>query len=340
MAPQNELNRLQTAWRALDGEIKGEGWRTIPIEPNGPRQLLAGRHFPGNEEAVLVGFNAVRVPHASQLPQGRGFRVERVEHEMAGEAHLWISLSRQPAGGLDMFARMAEDIVDMLAAYGNMDDQTLFQLFLGRIKAWQEFMYEGRAEVLGPEAEIGLAGELCFLRLLLERGVPDMAVLDGWQGPLNGLHDFRVGYGAIEVKSTVAKQGFPAIVASLEQLDASLVSPLFLAGIRFVLDDSGATLSDIVRDLSFRLENHPETKGKFESLVLRAGFLWAFSDRYTRRLSHSDTRIIPINPEFPALTRNNVNPAIRSVRYELDLDLVSVPDIGLARTLEALGVLT
>ena len=100
----------------------------------------------------------------------------------------------KPAGGLDMFARMAEDILDMLAAYGNMDDQTLFQLFLGRIKAWQEFMYEGRAEVLGPEAEIGLAGELCFLRLLLERGVPDMAVLDGWQGPLNGLHDFLVGY--------------------------------------------------------------------------------------------------------------------------------------------------
>ena len=283
MAPQNELNRLQSAWRALAAEIQGEGWRTIPIAPNGPRRLLAGRHFPGNEEAILVGFKAVHVPPDSQLPQGRGFRVERVKHEMPGNAHLWISLCRQPAGGLDMFARMVEDILDMLDAYGNMDDQTLFQLFLGRIKAWQEFMSQGRAEVLGPEAEIGLAGELCFLKLLLERGIPAMTVLDGWQGPLNGRHDFLVGFGAIEVKSTVAKQGFPAIVESLEQLDASLASPLFLAGIRFVLDDSGATLSDIVGDLSSRLRNHPETKGKLESLLLRSGFLWAFSDRYTRR---------------------------------------------------------
>ena len=39
----------------------------------------------------------------------------------------------------------------------------------------------------------------------------------------------------------------------------------------------------------------------------------------------------PSMPEFPALTRNDVNPAIRSARYELDLDLVSVPDIGVGQ---------
>ena len=114
MAQQSEFDRLQTAWRALAGDGVTEGWRTIPIEPLGAHRLLAGRHFPGNEEAILVGFNSVHLPPDGQLPQGQGFRVERVRHKISGDAHAWIALSRQPVGSLDMFARMAEDVVGML----------------------------------------------------------------------------------------------------------------------------------------------------------------------------------------------------------------------------------
>lgn len=339
MAQQSEFDRLQTAWRALAGDGVTEGWRTIPIEPLGAHRLLAGRHFPGNEEAILVGFNSVHLPPDGQLPQGQGFRVERVRHKISGDAHAWIALSRQPVGSLDMFARMAEDVVGMLEDYRHVEDQTLFQLFLGRIKAWQEFMHQARAEILGPEAETGLVGELCFLKSLLERGLPAATALDGWHGPLDGLHDFLFGLGAIEVKSTVATHSFPATVGSLEQLDASLVSPLFLAGVRLVSDASGTTLPAIIDDILRGLEDKPEARGRFESLVLRAGFLRAFSDRYRRRFALADTRILLVDGVFPALTRNNVNPAIRKARYELDLDLVSVPDVGMDRALEELGVL-
>jgi hypothetical protein len=44
--------------------------RAQPLALTGPRRLRAGRHFPGNEEALLVGFTSVHVPPAAQLPQG------------------------------------------------------------------------------------------------------------------------------------------------------------------------------------------------------------------------------------------------------------------------------
>ncbi|MBF0214390.1 MAG: PD-(D/E)XK motif protein, partial [Magnetococcales bacterium] len=179
--------------RALAGESEQGGWRTIPIEPQGFLHLLAGRHFPGNEEAILVGFNAVHVPPDRQLPQGHGFRVERVRHETPSQAKVWVSLARQPVGSLDMFSRMAEDVIGMLRGCEHVDDRMLFRLFIDRIEAWQEFMHQGRALVLGPEAEVGLGGELFFLKLLLERGLSATAILDGWQGPLDGRHDFLVG---------------------------------------------------------------------------------------------------------------------------------------------------
>ena len=97
-------------------------------------------------------------------------------------------------------------------------------------------------------------------------------------------------------------------------------------------------MPEIVDDIACRLEGEPDTKGIFETLLLRAGFLRAFSDRYKRRLAHSETRILLVDGEFPALTRNNVNPAIRKARYELDLDLVSAPRMELNRALEKLGV--
>lgn len=338
MAQRSEFNRLQTAWRALAGEGRDEGWRTIPIEPVGPRQLLAGRRFPGNEEAILVGFNLVNTPEDKHLPQGQGFRVENVEHKVCGDAHLWIALSRRPAGSLDMFTRMAENIIRMFEGCKQVNDRQLLQLFLGRIKAWQEFMHQTRAEVLGPEAEIGLAGELWFLRLLLKKGLPGSMVLDAWRGPLDGLHDFLIGSGAVEVKTTAATHGFPATVGSLAQLDPTLVCPLFLAGIRFVLGAGGETLPEIVDDIACSLGDIPESAGRFETLVLRWGFLRAFSDQYTRRFLHSDTRIMLVDHEFPSLTRDNVYHSITKVRYELDLDLVPAPDVAVERALEELGV--
>ncbi|MEX3012361.1 PD-(D/E)XK motif protein [Acinetobacter baumannii] len=43
-----------------------------------------------------------------------------------------------------------------------------------------------------------------------------------------------MGSGAIETKSTLSNQGFVAKINSLEQLDDSEKSPLFLNGYRFL----------------------------------------------------------------------------------------------------------
>ena len=63
----------------------------------------------------------------------------------------------------------------------------------------------------------------------------EINTLDAWQGPLNGLQDFFIGTGAIEVKATIAPQGFPAKISSLDQLDETQRQPLFLAGVRLAL---------------------------------------------------------------------------------------------------------
>ena len=218
MAPPSDQDELAIAWRALGATEPREGWRTIPLAPALPLRVLAARSFPGNEEAILVGFRNVRVPPAQHLPQGRGFAVERVDPGLGG---VWIALSRQGTASLTLFSLMAQDVIGTLAGAAPGQEEAVLHAFLARIRAWQEFMLKGSDGVLGPDAEVGLLGELLFLGDLLRLPMEPSPVIEAWQGPLDGLQDFVLGTGAVEVKTTLVMGAFPAVVASLEQLDDS-----------------------------------------------------------------------------------------------------------------------
>ncbi|MBX3670794.1 MAG: PD-(D/E)XK motif protein [Rhodocyclaceae bacterium] len=339
MALQSKREELLASWRALAGNQEGEGWRTIPIAHGGPCRFLAGRRFPGNEEALLVGFNSVRVPSGDHLPEGRGFLVSVAS--LVGDVadRVWVALCRQSAGSLDLFAMMTDDVVTTLQALRGADDERLFNMFLARIRAWQDFMRRGGDGVLSPDAEVGLFGELEFLHDLISAGLPASTAVDAWQGPLDGVQDFILGPGAIEIKSTVSPSSFPARIGSLDQLDDSLTRPIFIAGIRLAMTNSGRTLPDQVLVLRGLMADEPAALSLFDTRLLHAGFLDVTADRYTRRFSRMATRMLEVTDGFPRLTRANVAIEIRMARYEIDLDLIITGDLEIGYALRQLGMI-
>lgn len=338
MVPQSEQQELLAAWRALDGHRAAEGWRTIPVAPNGPCRLLAGRHFPGNEEALLVGFASIGMPPASQLPQGVGFLVSAADLGKDSSGRGWIALARKSAGSLDLFTMMTVDVMSTLEAMRGADDQNLMRAFLARIRAWQDFMRRGGESLLSPEAEVGLFGELEILLELIRCGLPVFVCVDAWRGPLGGIHDFSLGTGAIEVKTTVAPTGFPAIIGSLEQLDDSLIRPLFVGAARLALDSTGLTLAEQVAKVREAMRQETAAAATFNSLLLHAGFIDTVAERYTRRFVRTAMCILPVSTTFPRLTRANVPVEISKACYEVDLESAGVGDTHLGAALRHLGV--
>lgn len=340
MALQNKKEELLVVWRALGGQVNEDGWSTIAVSTDTPCRVLAGRHFPGNEEALLFGFRAVRVPPADQLPQGHGFLVSKAApREQLDRSYVWITLCRQYAGSLDLFVTMADDVILTLNELRHLNDDGLFHVFLARIRAWQSFMHHGKDGVLTSKREVGLFGELEFLRELLSSGLPATITIDGWEGPFEGIQDFRLGSGAIEVKTTMSPNGFPAQINSLEQLDDALIQPLFLAGIRLALNSSGITLPEQIYGLRNILGETPEALAMFNSALLNIGFLDAASDRYTRRFLLSERKIMCVTDVFPRITRSNVKIEIRAAKYELDLDMVTGCDVDFIEALSQLKVI-
>jgi len=340
MALPTERDELLSAWRALGGNVRGtEGWSTIPLALTGPRRLRAGRHFPGNEEALLVGFTSVRVPPAAQLPQGQGFLVSQIDLGSEGGGMLWLALSRRIGGSLDRFTMMALDVIATVNGGNTTAEDRLFQLFLARIRAWQDFMRRGTDTTLGAEAEIGLFGELVFLRSVMDAGLPSTVAIEGWFGPLNGIQDFVLGGGAIEVKTTIAATGFPAMIGSLDQMDDSARQPLFLAAVRIRLDPSGMSLPAFIEDTRAFLREDPAAQHMLNIKLIHAGYLDAVSEHYKRTFAHVSTKVLRVEEGFPRLTRANVPAQIIAARYDLDIDGINASAVAVRVALDQLGVM-
>ena len=337
MVAPNDMEGLRAAWRALDGAGQGEGWQTIPVMVRTPCSLSAARRMPGGEEAVLVGFRDLRSHPDVKLPQGQGFEVLRLDSDPTGADQLVVALARRPSGGTELFAMMAEDLVSLLDVWATAREHTVYQRFLARIRAWQDFMNRHRESVLSAENEQGLFGELVLLERMVEAGLPPRDVLNAWQGPVDGLQDFVLGSGGIEVKTSLSVGEFPAIVSSLEQLDDSLRQPLFVAATRLALHSSGMTLPEMTDIIRERLDDDREALETFDIRLMQAGLLRSMVSRYTRRFLHASSAILCVQGDFPRLTRANVHPAVRKVCYQIDIDLADAEEMDLERALELMG---
>jgi hypothetical protein len=338
MGPQIDIAELRAAWRALESQSDDPGWRTIPILAGSACPIRAGREFPGNEETILVGFRGIRRPIVGSLPQGQGFVVSCPEVEGVEREHVWIGLARQPGGDLELFATMAADVLGMLQGRYVTDDPRRFSAFVDRIRSWQEFMRRGTLQILSPESELGLVGELEMLRSLLQYGYTAGASVEAWKGPRRGLHDFSFAIGAIEVKSAISTRGFPAHIVSLDQLDDQIVHPLYLAALRMVLTPGGTTLSERVEALRDLLAVDEVARADFDSRLIQAGYLDAVRQSYVRRFQLGTMQYFAVTDSFPSLTVRSVPRGVRAANYELDLDLITEAPVDAAVVLQQLGV--
>lgn len=312
------IDEFLAVWAALSGRGDEEGgWLGIPVAPAGVCELMAARRFPGNEEALLARFPTVRLGSSERLPEGKGFEVVRADP--FGDGRTWIALSRKESGSPELFAEMVGDVAGAMDADAGEGETAVLRTMLRRVHMWQQFMSRG-AGPLSPEAELGLAGELYFMARLLDAGVLPDCVLRGWVGPDDAPQDFLLGDGAIEVKATMSSSGFPVKIGSLEQLDDAVASPLFLAAVRFVRGEGGATLPEMVSEVGRRLGDEPGAIDYLRERLMVAGYAEAYAGQYSRRFEPKESRVFSIVEGFPRLTSGVVPAGVTRALYEINLD--------------------
>lgn len=340
MPSRIDLNEIRSAWNALASEDALPGWCSIRVAPTTSLPVRAARRLPGGEPSILVGAHQASIPSPQHLPNARGFKVERAEDVPERDSQAWLAITLLEERDQELFESMVLDLLRILSGseISGCDAKSATTLLIGRIRAWQEFMDRSRRGLLSEAEEIGLVGELYFLRAILQHGIDARTAVESWKGPFGGLQDFLLGLGAIEVKSSVSVSEFPAKIGNLDQLDSSLASPLFLSTARLELDPLGATLGMLANEILEILSGSPTIQDQFRLGLLKTGYLEIHSENHVRRFKLVQHRIFPVTDGFPRLTHHTVPVEVVHASYTIDMDRIQAPSIDLEPLLILLGV--
>lgn len=288
---------------------------------------------PERETAVFC-FSGI---HRAKIKSAKGFSVEIRQD---GEERTYLKIESNPSQSEDLFAYVALDLIDLDCKLGDESAARRFSLITGRIKAWKAFLKD-RNRRLTPSQELGLAGELFFLRKCIEHRVNIFSLQSFWTGPFRSARDFAFGSEVYtEVKTSTVPLPLRVKIDSLEQLDAASVKTLLLCVVVMRTDDSEAAFEKNVRngeddyrtldDLAKEIECLLDTAGlkeEFRTLLLVAGLTDDLRKESRRRFCPQTMQFYRAEC-LPSLTLGKIPGIIKAV-YEIEiLDGAGAPTAG------------
>ena len=303
-------------WTALEadaaaGKTGASGWLLRLARPTAACPLFVALELASRRRAVLLRLPSASVPARRHWPRCKG--LEPLAVELDGGAHFGVAL-KEPRFA-DVFTALTEDLVRRVA--NAVDPAAQTRAFLGQLSRWQKFL-SASTEGLSEEAQRGLWGELYFLREHLIPAIGSSA-LAGWKGPERAHQDFQFPCGAVEVKTTLAKQPQVIRITSERQLDDSQWPSLFL----FVValdsrENGGESLSTLIASLRTLFKTDKMVEEQFEDALLVAGYLDTHAFRYAEPgyLVRSE-KTFRVNHGFPRVIEEGLPIGIGDVNYGL-----------------------
>jgi hypothetical protein len=306
--------RIDELWAALEADPAANcGWWLRLARPDVKCPLFAALKGDTRTRGILLRLPSTEIPPRRRWPRCRG--LEALAVEIDGAAHFGVML-KEPRFA-DVFTALAEDLVRRVISASGATEQS--QTFLGQLARWQKFL-AASIDGLGDEAQRGLWGELRVLRDLLLPALGHAAV-SGWKGPGKAHQDFQLPGGALEVKTTLAKQPQVVRIASERQLDAADWPALFFHVIALdVREGRAESLPEMVASVRAAVADSV-ARETFEDALLASGYLDAHAARYFGRgyVVRSE-RTFRVKRGFPAIVERDLPRGVGAVVYGLDVE--------------------
>ncbi len=331
---------IEELWQELESDAataRGTAWLTRRATPQPGWPLLVALDPASRTRALLLPAPRSALPPRREWPECRGLELQTLA--LGADPHFAVRL--RDAAGADVFTALAEDLAPRVAAAAN-GREAVAALF-GRLRRWQQFLLAARAG-LSREQERALWGELHVAHTHLLPVFGSTALVDAWKAPAAAHQDFQFSTGALEVKTTAAKQPQSVRITSERQLDDTGVGALFLHVV--ALDERdvapagstpGQSLPALIATLRAALSSEPAALATFDDLLLDAGYLDSHAPRYEgRRRTVRRELTFRVRRGFPRLTERKLPTGVGDVSYALSLAACAPFTVEIAAALTAL----
>jgi hypothetical protein len=306
---------LRSAWTSLESEsdrLPGLYERRVFVHSG--YAVFAGLMRPGKQLRLGVGVPA-SVSTEGLERESRGFRVIRQYVAQERSTRVWLELTH--TSFRELFEVMADDVADRVLAA--QDESSAVAAMRERLNHWGRFMSASGPGGLNRENQIGLYGELTFLKTMLAAGIPGADAVKWWHGPLSENQDFQAGRRALEVKTTTGNSPTAVRISNELQLDDSDCEPLYLLHLWLrELQDSGVSLPQLIDQviaLVGGLAAHD-----FKDQLEKAGYHEIHRPLYEETgYVERARRYFAVEDIFPRIRRADLRPGVSCVEYQIDL---------------------
>ena len=218
---------------------------------------------------------------------------------------------------LDIFVKLCNDlqevkVSDNLQKYA--DDLSF------RLEQWVKFLAIARSKLIPIKTQLGLIGELSFLKLLLNTGVDPKVVLEKWRGPEGSAHDFVLSKSWYEVKGHVTEDKHVNI-SNEYQLDSDERIPLYLMVFDLGESDQGQNIVDMAKEIiTTWFQEDAEAKAIFERKLLELKFNIMENYENLGRYDVVGMQKYEVRDKFPRIIPSKLPDSIEYVKYKLNLE--------------------
>jgi hypothetical protein len=306
--------------------VNADPWTTIKkpvsdfsvlrVDPAHPHDFFWGKDTQGYCLMLLKINDQHREYLEKAAVELRGVKTDIRVNQATGD-HFFI-LSLRSAENADIFFRLCVDLID--ATREIKEQKTALEIIHSRLKRWKTFLSMGRSHLLSAQEVQGLFAELTFFHEYVESSPDSAALIAGWQGPLNGPHDFVLGNYAVEIKSLSGSHKDTIRISSENQLashlDRLFLHVYFLA--EFVGCKQGVSLNQLVSTVRAAIID-TDSKDLFDSRLFATGYM-EIKEYDAPCYSVAQQKTFEVKDDFPRITPQALTNGLANVSYDLALN--------------------
>lgn len=288
------------------------------VKPSHNLDIYRGVDAFGRDALLLITSSSpIPAKSSKSIEVGSGQRTD-------GKFSLMFSL--RDAGYEDMFDCFCKDIIsssDMQA----VADKNAYAFFVNRYNKWAALFEKAPNDILSPSVIKGLIGEILVLKNILIPQLGEVSALEAWMGPLLSPKDFIFEKSWVEVK-TISSPVESIQISSIEQLDSTNDGQIVIVRLDSsnLADPDSISINGLFDEMVGLLQN-PVARNLFEEKLLGIGY--CFNRLYDNvRFSFKKMELYKVTPDFPAIKRESIPPAILQAEYNISIPAIEKFKIG------------